>query len=261
MFVANKYKLISPITSGAFGQLYKGENVRTKELVAIKIESKECIKQMLKYETQIYQYLGNCEGIPQIKWFGSDTRHNYMVITLLGDSLTAIKEQISTPLSLTQTLSISIKMIERVKQMHNKGLIHRDIKPDNFLYGLGKKSNQLHIIDFGFTKRYMKSDNITHIDIKQDKTIIGTPKFVSINMHEGIEPSRRDDLESIGYIMLYLMDLHISDNTDYYTFKLGIEENNTIPLIIKQYLRYCRNLWFEATPDYNYIIQLLQNEI
>ena len=214
-----------------------------------------------------------------------------MVITLLGDSLSSIKnqqhqqqqqQQQSIPFSLLQTLSISILMIKRINQLHEKGLIHRDVKPDNFLHGLGKKIEHLYLIDFGFTKRYMKSDNITHMVIKQNKEIIGTPRFTSINMHEGIEPSRRDDLESIGYIMIYLLNLdndndndndnNNSINSNYLdnykmvlekikTFKMNIEKNDKIPKVIKQYLNYCRNLWFEAQPDYSYLIQLLQTEM
>jgi casein kinase 1 len=107
----------------------------------------------------------------------------------------------------------------------------------------------------------MKSDGITHIDITTNKTLIGTPNFVSINMHKGIEPSRRDDLESVGYVMIYLLSGYGYDlqNNSYniQSYKESIERNDRIPNVIKQYLSYCRNVGFEQTPDYEYLINLL----
>jgi serine/threonine protein kinase len=288
MIIANKYKIIDRLGSGSFSQIYKGENIRTKELVAIKVEPLKNETKMLKHESRIYQYLGNTIHIPQLKWFGTDDTNYYMVLSLLGNSLASIKPNTLSrgcnvaekgrseslrntdpeygtlvEYSLTTTLSIAINMIKLLKGLHEQGLIHRDIKPDNFLFGLDDKCNQLYLIDFGFSKKYMKSDGITHIDITTNKTLIGTPNFVSINMYEGIEPSRRDDLESVGYIMIYLLrgDGHdIWNNTyDIKSYKENIERNDRIPNVIKQYLSYCRNIGFEQTPDYEYLIGLLTN--
>ena len=260
MIIANKYKIIDRLGSGSFSQIYKGENIRTKELVAIKVEPSKNETKMLKHESRIYQYLGNTIHIPQLKWFGTDDTNYYMVLSLLGKSLACIKPN---TLSLTTTLSIAINIIKLLKGLHEQGLIHRDIKPDNFLFGLDDKCNQLYLIDFGFSKKYMKSDGITHIDITTNKTLIGTPNFVSINMHKGIEPSRRDDLESVGYVMIYLLrgDEDELQNNSYniQSYKENIERNDRIPNVIKQYLSYCRNIGFEQTPDYGYLIGLLTN--
>ena len=260
MIIANKYKIIDRLGSGSFSQLYKGENIRTKELVAIKVEPLKNETKMLKHESKIYQYLGNTIHIPQLKWFGTDDTNYYMVLSLLGNSLAYIKPN---TLSLMTTLSIAINMIKILKGLHEQGLIHRDIKPDNFLFGLEDKCSQLYLIDFGFSKKYMKSDGITHIDVTTNKTLIGTPNFVSINMHKGIEPSRRDDLESVGYVMIYLFCGNIDNiwnNTyDIKSYKESIERNDRIPNVIKQYLSYCRNVGFEQTPDYEYLIGLLKD--
>jgi|LakMenEpi03Aug12_release.lakeMendotaPanAssembly.Ray.scaffolds.fasta_scaffold458893_2 serine/threonine protein kinase len=256
--IGNKYRILEKINSGEFGQLFKGENIRTKEKVAIKIESVSNQSSMLKRETQIYQYLGGkYRGIPQIKWFGTDGTNNYMVMTLLGKSLSAIKEeQPFNRCSLSQTISIAINIVQILKYLHEKGLIHRDVKPDNFVIGQDQKSDQLYVIDFGFSKKYLKS-NGEHIDIFTGKqSIIGTPNYISINIHEGVEPSRRDDLESVGYIMIYLLGLDLSSSIK---MKMDIDNNINIPQKIKEYLKYCRNLWFEQDPDYNYLVYLLEN--
>lgn len=263
MIVNNKYRILEPINSGEFGQVFKGENVRTKEKVAIKVEPITNQTKMLKRETQIYHYLGKSPGIPQIKWFGSDETNNYMVMSLLGKSLPAIKEeQDFGKCSLEQTISIAINIIERLKYLHEKGLIHRDVKPANFVIGCGKNSNQLYMIDFGFTKKYLKP-NGDHIDIcTGKKTIIGTPNYISINIHEGTEPSRRDDLESVGYIMIYLLtpiqSVQSVQSVQSIKTKMEIDDHINIPQKIKDYLKYCRSLWFEQEPDYNHLVYLLE---
>ena len=130
MIIANKYKLLSPIGNGAFGEIYKGENVRTKELVAIKMERISNETKTLKYETNVYKYLGNITGFPHVKWFGIIGDYYYMVLTLLGASIASIKRK--SNFSLKEVIYFGEKMIERVEYVHSKGLIHRDIKPDNF---------------------------------------------------------------------------------------------------------------------------------
>jgi hypothetical protein len=267
--IANKYKLIEPIGKGAFGYIYKASNIRNRQLVALKIEPLSAETKMLKNETKIYQYLNGQEGIPQVLWFGVDDTNFYMAMELLGPSLQKSCEN-SKPFSLEIAVSLTINMLKRLECIHKKGLIHRDVKPDNFLFGLGEKSKQLHLIDFGFCKKYLLEDGITHIPLRENRSIIGTPNFVSINVHDGYEPSRRDDLESLAYIFLYLTRENLEWNN--YSIQQGdyINMNNKMrankmktmteddtPKIIKKYFEYCRFLKFDETPDYNYLTSLL----
>ena len=200
MIVANKYKIIEKIGSGCFGAIFKGENVRTNDLVAIKVEPIKNNTNLLKNETKIYQYLGSLtNGVPVVKWFGVDEKYNYLVMNLLGESLTDRREKSPEYFSLVKIVEIAEQLIQRIQYVHEKGLIHRDVKPDNFLFGSGSGSEKLYIIDFGFCKKISTRQLPT-----TRKTIIGTPNFVSINVHDYFEPDMNDDLESAMYIVLYL---------------------------------------------------------
>lgn len=267
--ISNKYKLIEKIGSGAFGDIYKGENIRTKEIVAVKVEPLSNETKLLKNETKIYQYLGNIQGIPQVKWFGVDEYNNYMAMKLLGYSLTdTIKKYGMFSLKITKYFMIQILKI--IKQIHEKELLHRDIKPDNFLFGLNDDINKIYLIDFGFCKRYL-DDNGKHIPCKVDKTPLGTPNYISVKVQEGLEPSRRDDLESVGYIFLYMFygSLPWGELSDYIqdyknvsnqlkVKKINLLKDERLPPEVIKYLSYCRNLAFEETPNYDYLITLFE---
>lgn len=267
--IANKYKLVEPIGKGAFGYIFKALNIRNGSQVALKMEPLSAETKMLKNETKIYQYLNGQEGIPQVLWFGLDENYYYMAMDLLGSSLQKIREN-SEPFSLEVAVTITIVMVKRLECVHKKGLIHRDVKPDNFLFGLDEKKNMLHLIDFGFCKKYLLDDEITHIPLRENRNLLGTPNFISINVHDGCEPSRRDDLESLAYIMLYLTreDLEWSSysiHLDYRNMnnkirseKMRVMIDDQTPKIIRDYFEYCRNLKFDETPDYNYIFDLLK---
>jgi serine/threonine protein kinase len=246
--IANKYRILDKIGHGEFGTVYKGENIRTNELVAIKLEPS--VLKMLKRETQIYTYLMPCEGIPQVKWYGTIENYNYLVMPLFNKSLSF------QSFSLFNILSIGKQIVNLLKYIHEKGLIHRDIKPDNFLFG---PNNQIYIIDFGLCKRY-KDIHDNHIDLKHGKSIIGTPNFISINIHDGYEPSRRDDLESVGYILQYLLELKLEWFSELNLDKIKFLKKTAVyEEPIENYLNYCRNLYFEETPDYTHILQIIKN--
>ena len=257
--ISNKYNLIEKISEGSFGSVFKAENIRTKENVAIKFEIKMDNIKSLKNEAKIYQYLGRINGFPQLKMFGTTDKVNYLVIDLLGNSLSNTILYFNK-LSLKTTLIIGVQMINRIKVLHENQLLHRDIKPSNFLFGLEKDINKLYLVDFGFSKRYIY--NGTHIQEKKLTKIVGSLNFVSLNIHNYIEPSRRDDLESCIYIMLTMLLGKLvwfdkSNLNDIYKLKKQIILLEEVPSFIKILLNYVRKMKFDETPDYNYIINII----
>lgn len=261
--INNKYKLLEKIGEGSFGSIYKGENVRTKELVAIKVEPIVNNTKLLKNESTIYQFLINTEGMPNVKWFGKDNYNYYMVINLLGESLQSLKDR-KVVFSLKLVLQIGIQIINLLKKIHNKGLIHRDIKPDNFLLGLNNKNKQIHIIDFGFCKTYLINEK--HIEMKKTNNIIGTANFASINAHDFNELSRRDDLESLGYMLIYFYLGEVvwkdySSNEMIKILKNNITNDENIPKIILKYFEIVKSLEFKEKPDYDLLINIFKNDL
>ena len=259
--IANKYKLIEKISEGSFGSVYKAENIRTNEYVAIKFENKSEQIQSLKNEAKIYQYLGKLDGFPQLKTFGTNDKVNYLVIDLLGDSLFSIITYYKA-LSLKTTLILGIQIIKITQSLHNKYLLHRDIKPSNFVFGTGHNTNKLFLIDLGFSKRY--DYNGKHIEEKNIKNIIGSINFVSLNIHNHIEPSRRDDIESCIYIILTMLlgNLEWFNQTDIDKIALlkNIVEFDEVPTFIKIMLYYTRSMKFDEIPHYDYLINLMVKE-
>jgi len=263
-FINKKYRIIGKIGEGAFGLIYKGENIRTKELVAIKVEPIEKDMKLLKNESVIYQYLNNVEGVPFVKWFGKDEKNYYMVINLLGESLQSIKN--NSTFSLTSVLQIGIQVIHLLKTIHEKGLVHRDIKPDNFLLGLNSQRKRIYIIDFGLCKSYITNDQ--HNPIKKTNNLIGSLTYASINTHNCIELSRRDDMESLGYMLVffYLGTLpwqeFTSENIDMIKkSKEDITSNDKLPQILVNYIKYVRSLEYEEKPNYFLIIDNFKREL
>jgi serine/threonine protein kinase len=263
--INNKYTLLNKIGEGSFGSIYKAVNCRTREEVAIKVERIEFGANLLKNESTIYQYLLGTSGIPQVKWYGKDEENYYMVIPLLGKSLDQLLKD-KLVFSLKLVYQIGIQILYLLKSLHEKGLVHRDIKPDNFL--LGNNSKQLFLIDFGLCKTYIKDEK--HVVMKQSKGLIGSLTYCSIHAHQHMELSRRDDLESLGYMLTYFSlgnlpwrEINFLENKDVDIIQLKREINDTIvvPTILKEYMRYVKTLNFEEEPKYELLVNTFRNEI
>jgi serine/threonine protein kinase len=267
MYIAsNKYLLTEKIGSGSFGTIYKGFNTRTNEQIAIKVEPIKNETKLLKNETKIYNYLSGLKGLPTVKWFGKDDENYYMVINLLGESLETLLEKKKT-FSYKLVLQIGIQILELLSYIHDKGLIHRDIKPENFLIGLGDNSKQIYIIDFGFCHTYSHN-----IEMKKTSSLIGTPKFASINAHNFDELNRRDDLESLGYMLIYLFlgelewqdirFLNYKNNIhNIIIMKKNMINNENVPFILREFLRSVFDLEFGEKPEYCIYIDAFTKEI
>ena len=207
--IGNNYILYlsDKLGSGSFGEIYKGKNIKLNKEVAIKCEPlKDNRHQRLKYESGVLKYLNGCSypplGIPTIYDFINYKDYNYMVMELLNPSLEDLFEECGRNYSLKTILSLGDQMLCRIEFLHSCHLIHRDIKPDNFLMGRYNNNSIVYICDFGLCKKF-REQNGKHIPFKDGKSLIGTVRYASINSHLGYEQSRRDDLESLAYSLIY----------------------------------------------------------
>jgi len=266
--IANKYEIIELIGEGTFGKVFKGKNIRSNEEIAIKIQHKD-IENVLKHEAKIYRYLKDIIGIPQIRNYGTtDSGFNYLILDLLGPSLFDKK------IEPTKSLKYFISAINIIEFIHDKGIIHRDIKPDNFLLTHSNfDNNKLYIIDFGLSKYYLTVDK-KHIEERKDRKLIGTAKYSSLNVHNGIDASRRDDMESLCYSFITIFgkelpwnNINIDDAENLQEIYQKIKESKEkslewlydIPCEFLTILLYCRKLEFSEKPNYNYIRGLFEN--
>lgn len=128
-----------------------------------------------------------------------------MVMDMLGQSLEELFRKCGRRFSLKTVLMLADQMIQRVEYIHSRLYLHRDIKPDNFLMGVGKRQHYVYTVDFGLTKRYRDPKTGQHIPYKDGKSLTGTARYASLNTHLGIEQSRRDDLECLGFVLIYFL--------------------------------------------------------
>ncbi|XP_052497329.1 casein kinase I isoform X1 [Budorcas taxicolor] len=271
--VGNKYRLGRKIGSGSFGDIYLGANIASGEEVAIKLECVKTKHPQLHIESKFYKMMQGGVGIPSIKWCGAEGDYNVMVMELLGPSLEDLFNFCSRKFSLKTVLLLADQMISRIEYIHSKNFIHRDVKPDNFLMGLGKKGNLVYIIDFGLAKKYRDARTHQHIPYRENKNLTGTARYASINTHLGIEQSRRDDLESLGYVLMYfnlgsLPWQGLKAATKRQKYERISEKKMSTPIEVlckgypsefSTYLNFCRSLRFDDKPDYSYLRQLFRN--
>ena len=203
--MARKFRVGPKIGSGSFGEIYAGTNVHTGEEVAIKLEPIKTKHPQLLFEAKIYRVLQGGYGIPSVKWFGAEGDYNVLVIDLLGPSLEDLFNYCGKRFSLKTVLMLADQMIARLEFMHSRSYIHRDVKPDNFLIGTGSRKHICHVIDFGLAKKFQDPRNGRHIPYIEGKNLTGTARYASISTHEGIEQSRRDDMESLGFVLMYFL--------------------------------------------------------
>jgi len=268
--VGGKYKLGKKIGSGSFGDIYLGTTHPTGEEVAIKLESVKSRHPQLLYESKIYRILSGGVGIPSLQWYGVEGDYNVMVIELLGPSLEDLFMFCSRKFSLKTVVMLADQLLSRIEYVHSRSFLHRDIKPDNFLIGLNKRSNHVYVIDFGLAKKYRDPKTMQHIPYVDKKNLTGTARYASINTHCGIEQSRRDDLESLGYVLMYFCrgslpwsGLKAATKKQKYEKIMEKKISTPIDLLCRGYpqefasfLNYTRGLRFEDKPDYTYLRKL-----
>lgn len=263
------------IGSGTFGKVLYATCINQKTEYAIKFEKSSVKSSVIEIEYDIYKQLQSHEGIPKVVWIGEYKKYKLMVMELLGPSLDKYFIACNKSFSTLTAAIMGDQMIRRIHYIHSKGFVHRDVKPNNFMLGKFSKSmdyineKTLYVIDFGLSKEYVNFETGIHLPFKEGRRFIGTPRYASIGTHLGYTQSRRDDLESIAYIMIYFLLGELpwqgikakskpekKEKIKDMKLEINFGEYKKIPSQFIKFLQYCRSLAYQEKPNYNFIYSL-----
>lgn len=270
--IDGKYTLDKKIGQGSFGDVYIGQNKSSGTCVAIKREHVDK-KHILKHEYEIYMAIQKHDAInrprvPYVYYYGVHGEHKVMVMEYLGNSLEFhFTYHCRGRFSPKTTIMLGIQMFDQLALLHRCGYIHRDIKPENFLMGIGNNNRTVYLVDLGLAKAFK---NKAHIKEVTGKNLVGTARYSSINSHRGIELSRRDDLESLAYLLIYFakgelpwQGIKAKTKAEKYQLigakkaEISIEELcQGAPPPLVAYLKHVRSLKFKERPNYYYLRSL-----
>ena len=267
--VGGRYRLGKKIGTGAFGEIFEGTDIFDNSSVAIKLEHNSVKYPQLLFEAKLLKSIPGT-GIPVMHWFGIAGEYNAMVMDLLGQNLEDLYNYCAKNFSLKTILMITIQMIERLKHVHDNHYIHRDIKPENFLIGRETTEKTIYLLDFGLAKRYRDEYTHIHIPLKENRNLTGTARYASCNAHNGLEQSRRDDMESIAYVILYFFrkklpwqGLKCKDKNEKHAkikeMKMSLTPEKLfegLPKEFADYLTLVKKLGFEDEPNYKDYIKM-----
>ena len=255
-----KYRTVKKLGEGSFGKVYKAEY--KGEYYAAKFEERNKGQNLLQNEANIMGYLKG-PYIPAIQSYGYSGEYNVLVMQLLGKSLEELINKLKKFSVKTSSLLI-YQMINIMKFIHDRHIIHRDIKPDNFLMGLNKKNADLYLLDFGLSKKYRSSRTLVQYPYIKRNKLTGTARYASIHALEEMEQSRRDDMESIGYVIMFFLrgelpwqGLKVKSKEDKYRKILDKKKETSsktlcanFPDEFREYVEYTRKLSYEEEPNY-----------
>lgn len=269
----DKYKLVKKLGEGSFGMIFEADSPQGK--FAFKFEKKRPNKRsLLKNESQVMIYLKG-KGIPKIEKYIEEENYSIMIMQLLGKSLEVLmKETTEKKFSLKTIALLGQEIIPIFKFIHDKNIIHRDVKPDNISVGYDDPC-QIYFLDFGLAKKYRSSKTLKHNPMTKRLKLTGTARYASVNALSGLEQSRRDDLESFGYVLAYLirgglpwMGIHAKTKEEKYSKILEKKKYYEVDTLLKNspkelwdYINYCKQLEYEQEPDYEYLTGLFKNII
>lgn len=269
--VNNQYRIGSRIGHGSTGAVHRGTDLSTGEEVAIKLEYLKGRHSLhLDLEARCYEAMTGKEGIPRLRWFGRECDYNVLVIDLLGSNLEELHLDLDRKFTLSTILKLAMQMISRVEALHGEGFVHCDIKPSNFAVGRGEQKQVIFLIDFGLAKRYRDPETGQHVPLRRC-SYAGTDRYSSINTHLGYSPTRRDDIESLGYSILYFFNgylpwqsmagansRHKRTRIQQKKSSMSVEELCRGLPLMADFFRHVRELKFDEAPDYAYLRRLFE---
>jgi casein kinase 1 len=269
--ILKTYVVRRHLGGGTFGDVYLADDIVSQRVVAIKFETGSSTTELLN-EFKMYQILDGMDGIPKMFAFHEYKKGHVLVMDHLGPSLDALFRRCGKLFSLKTVLMIADQIFRIIQWVHQCGVIHRDIKPHNFLVGRGELRNKIYLIDFGISAPYLDPRSHEHKDFTRNNGLIGTAQYVSVNTHLGDQQSRRDDVESIMYMLIRFLKGTLPWNgikdcdRDARNEKITQVKLHTTPealcsdlpnefLVV---LDHIRRLSYEMTPNYHWIRGVFQ---
>ena len=264
--IFHKYKTSKILGKGSFGCVFQGINIKSKKMVAIKVEDRKSESSLLGIETSFLSLLKGY-GIPKLSGYGKYGNFNVMIQEILGFNLMQIKALIHH-FTIKDIAMMGIQILDRIEFIHSKYIIHRDIKPENFTTGFEDIST-IYLIDFGISRKYRSSRTLKHVKYALTGRMFGTVRYASYNASRGVEQSRRDDLESIANMLMYIytgklpwkgINLKDRQRKKKYLEMLLLKKFTSPEKICEgmpdeyvDFYKYCKSLNFEQDPDYEYL--------
>ena len=270
--IADRFKLIRRLKPHVPSCIHLAEDLTTNTQVILKLEPNTTQSPRLVHEYRLLRRLEGNLGVPAVLWLGGTETHNVLVMELLGPSLQELYRYCERRLSLKAVLLLAEQMISRLELCHNYDYVHRAVKPGHFLIGRNTSAHLVYLIGMETSKRYRDPVTQLHIPYSEGHNTHCEARFASINRLMGIQPSRRDDMESLGYVLLYFLcgglpwDHSIAqDPRNASQVVLDMKTNTstetlcrTAPREFALYLNYCRALRFDMQPDYKYLKSLFR---
>ncbi|CAM2701007.1 unnamed protein product [Rotaria socialis] len=261
--IKSRWLITHKIGGGGFGQIYEAYDKLRREFIAVKVESNSQTRQGIRMEVTVLRRVQNRKHVCELLSAGTSTLYNYMLITLLGSSLSELRRNLSQQcFTLSTSLRISLQILQAIESIHSIGFLHRDIKPSNFAIGR-KNLRQIFIIDFGLARKYIDCDQNLR-PARVEAGFRGTIRYASVNAHNNRELGRHDDLWSFFYMLIEFLIgslpwSKIKDKESVGHIKETYDHNrflSYLPNDIDRFLEHLKELHYEDKPDYEFIRSL-----
>lgn len=269
-YVKQRWKVVKKIGGGGFGEIYQGHDTATQEMIALKLESANTSKQVLKMEVAVLKKLQGNHNVCQFIACGRNDRFNYVVMSLVGQNLAELRRSQSRgAFSIGTMLRLGIQILNGIEAIHDCGFLHRDVKPSNFAMGNTKNTSKtVYMLDFGLSRQYVNNEG----NVRAPRAIAGfrgTVRYAAITAHENKEMARRDDLWSVFYMLVEFSQgslpwRKLKDKEEVGKFKKAYDHTQLLkhlPANFKDFLAHIQSLRYVDKPDYGLLRDICEEAL